>query len=278
MAVGNADISLLGKIAGYTEILSKDPHSTVFVPLSEAYRTMGMLDEAIDVARRGIDAVPGYAPGYITLGRSLAEQGQLKDAAEAFSHALQTEEANLQAIKGLARVKLLLGQPEEARPLLMQGRQLAPDDGAIVKMLATIEAARPAVSPTPQAPTLQAAPPQSAKRDVPIATATVAEIYERQGLFKKAFKVYHDLYQADPQNQQLREKLLDLKRRIQAGEGAPAQAAPAPAAPTVAVASAPPEDVSPPPPPIIPTPTPEQELADTYARWLDAIQIRRHHV
>lgn len=270
MADGSVDTtSLLGKIAGYTEILSKDPHSTVFVPLSEAYRTMGMLDDAIEIARRGIVAVPGYAPGFITLGRSLAEKGRLHDAAEAFARALQLEDANLQAIKGLARVRLLLGQADQARPLLVKARQLAPTDAAVARMLADL----PPAGPPP------AATPAAGKSDVPIATVTVAEIYERQGLLRKAYKVYHDLYRTDPGNQQLRQKLLELRQRIESGS----EPSPAPATetspPSLATGpAAQPADASPPPPTAAPAPVPQQQLAATYQRWLETIQARRHHV
>ena len=43
--------SLVGKISSYLQIVSKDPHSTAFVPLSEAYRQIGLLDDALEAAR-----------------------------------------------------------------------------------------------------------------------------------------------------------------------------------------------------------------------------------
>lgn len=269
MADGSADISLLGKIAGYTEILSKDPHSTVFVPLSEAYRAMGMLDEAIDIARRGISAVPGYAPGFITLGRSLAERGKLVESAETFAEALQIEESNLQALKGLARVRMLQGLTEQARPLLLKARQQAPDDAAIAKMLASLGAPRQA--PLEQSPSTESSATGS---DVPIATLTVAEIYERQGLHRKAYKVYFDLYRIDPGNQQLRRKLEELKHLIETTDHRPT---PEPA--TVAPPS-PQEPEIPHPEPAAPLAavTQHQQLVDTYGQWLEVIQSRRSHV
>ena len=55
--------SLLGKIAGYIEILSKDPHSTAFVSLAEAYRQMGLLDDALEVVEKGVAALPKFSLG-----------------------------------------------------------------------------------------------------------------------------------------------------------------------------------------------------------------------
>ena len=67
MTEQNQQSSLLGKVAAYTEILAKDPDSTIFVSLSEAYRKMGMLDEAKDVAERGLKKNPQFSPAYIVL-------------------------------------------------------------------------------------------------------------------------------------------------------------------------------------------------------------------
>jgi len=271
MTGGSTDVSLLGKIAGFTEILNKDPHSTVFVPLSEAYRSMGMLDDALEVARRGIAAVPAYAPGYITLARSLAERGRLAESADAFGEALRLEEGNLQALKGLARVRQMQGQSEQARTLLTQASQLAPEDAAVGKMLASLGAppaqtAQPAQTPSP-----------SAKREVPIATMTVAEIYERQGLYRKAYNVYYDLYRTSPDNALLRQKLSELKGLIESGASPSAPPAPvaAEAAPTPV---AEPAASSPVEPPQDTADASHQQLMAIFTRWLEAIQRRRSHV
>ena len=75
MTEQNQQSSLLGNIAAYTEILAKDPNSTIFVSLSEAYRKMGMLDDARDVIKRGLINNPEYAPAHIDLARILCQQG-----------------------------------------------------------------------------------------------------------------------------------------------------------------------------------------------------------
>ncbi len=49
-----------------------------------------------------------------------------------------------------------------------------------------------------------------------LATATIAELYAKQGLFDKAIKVYERLFEANPDNRELKfryEQLLDLKKK-----------------------------------------------------------------
>jgi len=205
-----AEVSLLGKIAGYTEILSKDPRSTVFVPLSEAYRKMKLLDEAIDVANKGVAALPGYAPGFIALARAQAEHGLVKEAVVSFERVLQLEDENLQGIKGLARVRMMVGQVAEARSLLEKAKELAPEDPQIGNMLDSLDHVDSQANPSGDE--------KSHDREAPIATATLAEIYVRQGLYRKAFNIYRELHHADPGNSLLTSRMDEVKRLIEPEE------------------------------------------------------------
>ena len=126
MVDGSAEASLIGKIAGYTEILAKDPRSTVFVPLSETYRKLRMFDDAVEVASRGAKVLPTYAPGFVALARALAERGDWQGAAAAFDQTLAIEPANLQGLKGLARARIALRETEAVRGLLFQTELLEP--------------------------------------------------------------------------------------------------------------------------------------------------------
>ena len=52
----------------------------------------------------------------------------------------------------------------------------------------------------------------------PLATATIAELYIEQGFMKKALKIYRDLLDANPGNEELRQRIVDLKHRIDEDE------------------------------------------------------------
>jgi len=261
--------SLLGKIAGYIEILSKDPHSTAFVSLAEAYRQMGLLDDALEIVEKGVAFLPKFSPGYTCLGRIQGQRGELKAAYAAFSRALEIDPDSVPTLKGLARVCGVLGQKERSRELLERASHIQPEDAAVAKMLA-------ALGPAPSAP-VAVVPAQElipADNDAdaseaedaraPIATATIAEIYVKQGLLGKARQVYRGLLQANPGNAGLEERYRELDRQLK-GEGATAVAVPEQATSSVSASagSAGGDD--------------EQSLA-TLRRWLDAIRDRRDHV
>jgi hypothetical protein len=90
-------------------------------------------------------------------------------------------------------------------------------------------------------------------------------------------KVYRDLLQADPHNEVIRQKLVDLKHRIEASKSAPA--ADPPAAPNSTIVD-------------VPAPAAEAEEAsaadvrgaetpqtvEILTRWLDSISTRRADV
>lgn len=261
MAALEHTTSMLGKIAGYIEILSRDPHSTAFVPLADAYRQLGLMDYAIEVAQKGVAALPRFSPGFITLGRLQAQRADLAAAEEAFSQAIAIEPDSLPALKGLARVSGMQGDRARARKLLEKARELQPDDATVLKMLA-------ALGPAPQGEVKSSATPAKntdrEERDAPIATATIAEIYVKQGLLGKALNVYRDLLKADPGNSALAGRYRELERQISGGE------APAPVSVAAPAAK---EDR-----PVVSAARNEDQVLAELSSWLDAIRDRREDV
>ena len=136
--------SLLGKIAAYTELLAKDPYSTIFVPLSEAYRQMEMLDEAVAVARQGIMDNPAFASGYVALGSAFAAQGLEEQAIGEFEKALILNKRHLPALKELAKLKLCRQDSAGARELLEQAKAIKGDDPEVLKLIAAVAPSQPA--------------------------------------------------------------------------------------------------------------------------------------
>ncbi len=280
MATLEQTTSMLGKIAGYIEILNKDPHSTVFVPLAEAFRQMGMLDDALEVARKGVAALPTFCPGYTELGRIQVQRGALKEAEEAYAAAVEIDNENLPALKGLARVCGAQGQRAKARKILERARDLQPDDQTVLKMLSAL-GPPPAPEPPPAAPKAaamgQPAPGQAPREEgdgsgtggddfgEPIATATIAEIYVRQGLLDKALRIYRDLLRVNPGDRVLVERF----HQLGGAEVAPAPpAAPVQAAPEAEGSGSGQGQ----------TVTGDQAVVLLLHRWLDAIRDRRMHV
>ena len=215
--------SLLGKIANYTEILSKDPRSTIFVPLAEAYRQMGMLDDALEIVSNGVRTLPSYAPGYTALGRIQGQRGVRGEAVAAFEKAIELDRESIAALKGLAALKLQYGDREQARLLLLRVTEIKPDDGGVQKTLKHLAGSSSAPPPGAGENTQGISQPSSPsnlslKPGAPISTPTIAEIYIKQGFPKRAMKVYRDLLDADPHNETIRQKLIALKKSFAAAE------------------------------------------------------------
>lgn len=219
--------SLLGKIAAYTEILAKDSQSTVFVALSEAYRQIGMLDDALEIALKGTVNMPGFCPGFTALGRVFAQQGELPRAAEAFERAVELEKSNVQALKGLAKVRHRQGFTEQAREHLKRVLATNPADSIANKLLDALGPDPVSVDesisdpvPEPRADAAEISTEdngQDAEACVPqpIPTETVADLYRNQGLLKEAAAIYRDILRIDPQRDTVRSKLIEIKQTLE---------------------------------------------------------------
>jgi tetratricopeptide (TPR) repeat protein len=255
--------SLISKISSYLQIVSKDPHSTAFVPLAEAYRQIGLLEDALEAARLGTNMLPNFSPGFATLGRILGQMGRIDEAMSAYTTALSIDRQVQSALVGLARLHLVRGEREEARKILREAAEYHPQDEMIENMLIALDLPRPWDKPLP-VPEAAPAPPTvvptvAAPSDgEPIPTATLAEIYAKQGLISQAIHVYQEILRLEPDNAVANRRLQELS---------------APAAVTATFSGEPSVEVSSPPSPQ----RPRQPLA-VFERWLQAIQVRRAHV
>jgi tetratricopeptide (TPR) repeat protein len=252
-----SDISPLGKIAEYTEILAKDPGSTIFVALADAYRRLGMTDEALEVAQEGVNNLPRYAPGYLILGRIHYERKDLDRAAVALESAYALDPGGVIALQGLVRVLLGKGDKVRVRLLLEEGIQRHPDNAVLRQLLSSL--GPPSAAASARVPITA---PADRPEDDPIATPTIAEIYLKQGLPQRALKVYRDLLQANPRDEGVRRKI-DLLENALATDAGAQQAA------TQAVEST--TSAS----PLMSLRDRHLELLD---RWLTAVRERKTHV
>ncbi len=249
----NSDVALLAKIACYVDILAKDPHSTVFVTLGDAYRQLGRIDEALEIARKGVQGLPWFSPGHVVLGQILMARDQAGEALGCFNKALSLDGESIAAFKGLAAIYSQKGQADLARQVLERAKQIHPGNSSIQHMLNRLSAvAEESVSVVVAAPRADQAEPAEA----PIATTTIAELFVKQGLLSQACQVYRDILQADPDNSPVRAKLIALEGRMTSHSPSEVsdqrESLAAPVAPTEPLA--------------------------TLQRWLIAARQRREHV
>lgn len=268
--------SLLGKIAAYTEILSNDPQSTIFVSLSEAYRKLGMLDDALEIALNGTTVLKRHAPGFACLGRVYLKQGELSKAADAFDEALRLDAGNAQALKGMAEVCLGQEEPQRARHYLKSALEIYPDDQMAARMLdalgpeevADLDGVSESSTELQNQETSKEAAADSSATATPIPTETVGDLYRKQGLLEEAAAIYRDILRVDPQRETVRSKLVEVKALL---DGVPA-------AISEEVPEAIAENID-----TLESPEPELDVSDgdpveVMERWLANIAQRRAHV
>jgi len=211
----NQRSSLLSKIAAYTEILAKDPKSTIFVSLGETYRKMGMLDEGKKIIEDGMIHHPEFSPAFIVLGRIQCQFGEYQSSDASFAKALELDSDSLAALVGHARLNILLGNEQKARELLLHARSLSPADPVINKLLLSLPV-------DPKAETVGdedsiEMEEQSTVGESPLASATLAELYLKQGLENQALDIYRQLSVSDPNNLVLRRQIRDLEEQLTGG-------------------------------------------------------------
>lgn len=101
-------------IEKYQSILAKDPNSQVFAPLAEAYREMGMLQEAQKTIINGLQRHPQFVSGLVTFGRIMRDSGEFRKALDALNKAVVLAPENILAQQVLGEIHLANKNPKEA--------------------------------------------------------------------------------------------------------------------------------------------------------------------
>jgi tetratricopeptide (TPR) repeat protein len=122
-------------IQRYEKMLLDDPQSRAFAPLAEAHRKAGRLDDAINVAKVGLELHPGYSGGLVVLGRALYEKGELDNAIEVLQEAVRDTPESYLGQKFLGKVLMGKGENKGALRALEAANLLSPEDEEVVRLL-----------------------------------------------------------------------------------------------------------------------------------------------
>lgn len=208
MMANNQQIELLGKIAAYTELLVKDPRSTIFVSLAEAYRKMGLLEDAKQIVAKGLEYHANYSPAHIVLARIDCQLENFDASRIGFERALSLDPDSLAALVGYARLNLMLERHQQARSLLLRARNISPADPVINKMLLSLP---PQPAEERDSATQTVAESSSKEGISSLVSTTLADLYLKQGFKDKALLQYRQLLQKNPDNQLLRNKISEIE-------------------------------------------------------------------
>lgn len=166
--------------------LEKDPGSRLFAQLAEELRKEGKHDEAISVARKGLEKNPNYPSARLTLARALLDSGRPQEARPELEQIVKASPDNIMASRLLGDALELLGEPALALAQFEKTLRLSPGDKVVTEKIAELKAkaAPPPLSPapavaTPQAPvvvTSPQAPLPSVFGDEPPPAVTLAPV------------------------------------------------------------------------------------------------------
>ena len=206
------------KIAAYQKILAQDSKSLVFVPLAGCFFKCGLLDDALETALKGTWELPDYAPGFIAVARIYKHRQSDQKALSFFQKALDLDPSCLDAYKGMALIYRDQENIEAASNLLTKAAILFPEEESLKQMLEALTTVVPADEDI-------ASPAQDQNDLQPITTATIAEIYIKQGLYDKALEVYRELH-TETNDPSVAQKIAEIEAMAQGTTSQPATAVP----------------------------------------------------
>jgi tetratricopeptide (TPR) repeat protein len=101
-------------LAKYFIMYKKNPRSRVFAPLAEAYRKLGMLEDAYKILKDGIRHHPTYTLGYVVLAHCYYDEGKFELTYNTLRPIIAQNADNISLQKIFAQACIHLGHLEEA--------------------------------------------------------------------------------------------------------------------------------------------------------------------
>ncbi len=122
-------------IEEYQIILMRNPNAKIFAPLAEAYRKMGLLQQALEICERGVKYNPEYPSGLVAYGKILFELKKYEDATAIFERATKMKMDNMLAHKLKALCYIKLNRYADALEAYKYVQFLNPNDEQAIKFI-----------------------------------------------------------------------------------------------------------------------------------------------
>ncbi|MCD4813395.1 tetratricopeptide repeat protein [bacterium] len=200
------------EIEEYNKKLNNNPESLVFVPLAEAYRKSGLLDEAIETCLKGLQLHPSYMSARMVLGRAYMEKKLYGEAETEFRKVASADVNNIMAHSLLGQNYMKQFKYADAIKEYQKVLTLNPDDMTAQQMLnKALELARQNNSGKGSSAVSKQEKPSEEKDTRK--NLSRAEELSKQGDIENAIKLYQLILEADPENLVVRQRLKDLELR-----------------------------------------------------------------
>jgi tetratricopeptide (TPR) repeat protein len=195
----------------YKEAIEANPSNpATYFYLGKAYATRGLISESKEMMEKAVMLNTGYAPfAHLTLGVALANSGDFGPAASEFEMALAADSELGLAAFNLGLCLMNLGRNDEAEKAFTRAEFLCKDDSGVL-----VAIARAFVNMGRQEKGIMLA--QTVLRDDPHnpeALYTVGLGLEGQGRVPEAIAYFERALRYLPSSPEIRQKILDLKRR-----------------------------------------------------------------
>ncbi|MSR23195.1 MAG: tetratricopeptide repeat protein [Gemmatimonadetes bacterium] len=217
----------------------RDPEGRAFVPLADAYRRKGYLEEAASLVEDGIGRLPDFASGHLVAALVARDRGDSEGARSHLERVLHLDPENVTALLERSRVAAEAGGREAAVVDLRELLRLEPSHWEARQFLADVELAGPAgrgpavEQAVEQVESVKEQPGERPEEEPELeeelgtpqlgtfgalgaeerllATRTMGELYARQGFVDRAIEVYEHLLTSDPHDEELSGRLGELR-------------------------------------------------------------------
>ncbi len=189
-------------------VWAKNPTSTVFARLADAYLAEDRFEEAVQICHRGLRYRPAYVTGHQVLGCCLLAAGQQDAARDAFEKVLRLDRDHPAALGFLARMA-------DRREDFVGAESLRAQLGAVDPLKAGVmrgeRGPRADVERTGPVQTSEPGLTGNGDEPKPFATLTLARLYADQGYSQEALDLATWLAESNPDADGVREFLTELQ-------------------------------------------------------------------
>lgn len=163
--------------------LEKDPGSRLFAQLAEELRKEGKHDEAISVARKGLEKNPNYPSARLTLARALLDSGRPVEARPELEAIVKASPDNIMASRLLGEALAEVGELAPALQQFEKTLRISPGDKTVLERMAELKA-RMGSTPAPAtaAPAAPDVPPAEAPATAPAAEVPLPSVFAAESL------------------------------------------------------------------------------------------------
>lgn len=233
----------------YLKEYQENPHSRIFAPLAESYRKSGLVDEAIEICKEGLQYHPNFISGRVALARAYFQKEMYKESIEELKKVISEAPDNYLAQKLLAEAYKITGNREESLKTYKILLHLNPRDDEVISIIDQMENEDLKVvleedltdievndeekdfnyddiieesesemhfqeKPLNIAFNIDTAEDKKDEVINKIKTPTVASLLEKQGHLEKALEVYNEIYKTNPSNTEIKAAIERLEQKI----------------------------------------------------------------